>query len=428
MNKKSNRLYKESLKILVGGVNSPVRSFNYVNINPIFIKQGQGPFLFDEDNNCYIDMISSYGALLFGHTHPKIISYVNEALMKGTSFGSTTEMEIKLGNYIKKFISSIEKIRFVNSGTEATQTAIRLARGFTKKKKIIKFVGCYHGHVDSLLVKAGSGLLSNQTEADSEGINESTIKDTISCEFNDIDTVNKIFKDNSKDIAAVIVEPVAANMNLVLPKGNFLQDLRKCCTQHDSLLIFDEVITGFRSNQKSAQSYFGIRPDITCLGKIIGGGLPVGAIGGSKEIMNKLSPVGKVYQAGTLSGNLLSVSAGYAALELIDQLNPYRKLEDITLLFCKEMQRIAKKNKISLNIESFGSMIGLRFNEKKLIENLNDINKGNKKLFKHFFKGMLREGIYFPPSPYEICFFSSAHTELELEKIISSSDKIFKTM
>merc|ERR1712039_165731 len=298
-----------------------------------------GPFLFDEDNNCYIDMVSSYGALLFGHTHPRIISYVNDSLMKGTSFGSTTEMEINLRNYIKKFISSIEKIRFVNSGTEATQTAIRLARGFTKKKKIIKFIGCYHGHVDSLLVKAGSGVL-NSTEADSDGINSNTIEDTITCDFNDTKSLLKIFEKHGKDIAAVILEPVAANMNLVIPEMEFIDDINKYCKKYESLLIFDEVITGFRLKEKSAQEYFGIRPDITCLGKIIGGGLPVGAIGGKSEIMDYLSPIGKVYQAGTLSGNLLSMSAGYAAMQLIEQINPFERLEKLSDFFCTEMKKI----------------------------------------------------------------------------------------
>ena len=424
MYKKSNLLHKESLKTLVGGVNSPVRSFSHVEINPIFIKQGQGPFLFDEDNNCYIDMISSYGALLFGHTHPKIISYIHESLMKGTSFGSTTEMEIKLGNYIKKFITSIEKIRFVNSGTEATQTAIRLARGFTKKSKIIKFIGCYHGHVDSLLVKAGSSVLNNP-KADSDGINVKSIQDTIVCDFNDSKSMLDIFEKYGDEIAAVIVEPVAANMNLVKPQNEFLQDIRNYCDKYDSLLIFDEVITGFRCSAKSAQNFFNIIPDITCLGKIIGGGLPVGAIGGKAEIMNCLSPLGKVYQAGTLSGNLLSVSAGYATLELINQVNPYEKLEEASSFFCSEMKKISKKHNVDLNIEHFGSMIGIRFTKEKKINNLYDINKHDKKVFKKFFISMLKEGIYFPPSPYEICFLSYAHTEIEIEKILKAAYKTF---
>lgn len=428
MYKKSNLLHKESLNTLVGGVNSPVRSFGYVDINPIFIKQGQGPFLFDEDSNCYIDMISSYGALLFGHTHPKIVSYIHENLMKGTSFGSTTEMEIKLGNYIKYFIKSIEKIRFVNSGTEATQTAIRLARGYTKKKKIIKFIGCYHGHVDSLLVKAGSGVISNNPEADSDGVNKSIIEDTIVCDFNDSKLLEKIFEKNGSDIAGIIIEPVAANMNLVLPKKEFLHNTKRLCEKYGSLLIFDEVITGFRTKGKSAQSFFDIMADITCLGKIIGGGLPVGAIGGKSEIMDNLSPLGKVYQAGTLSGNLLSVSAGYATLELINKINPYDRLEKLSSFFCEEMRLIAKKHNKPLNIEHFGSMIGIRFNSKNNIQNLSDINRHDTNMFKKFFINMLKNGVYFPPSPYEICFLSNAHTEVEIEKILKVANKTFKIL
>ena len=427
MNKKSNNLYQEALKVLVGGVNSPVRAFRSVDINPIFIKQGQGPFLFDVDNNCYIDIVCSYGALLFGHTHPKIISYINENIMKGTSFGSTTEIEISLAKYIIKFIPSIEKVRFVNSGTEATQTSIRIARGFTKKNKIIKFIGCYHGHVDSLLVKSGSGLL-DQVESDSAGIGTNAIKDTITCQYNDVEAVKKIFESYSDDIAAIIVEPVAANMNLVLPKNDFLNILRDYCDRFGSLLIFDEVITGFRSPKMSAQNYFGIKPDLTCLGKIMGGGLPIGAIGGESNIMNSLSPVGTVYQAGTLSGNMASVSSGYATLELIDQIKPHNRLQELSDMLCFEMKALSKNYKIDLNIENFGSMIGIRFNAKKEILNIEDINMHDKKKFNKFFLGMLREGIYMAPSPYEISFLSSSHTELEVEKILTASKKVFSRL
>jgi len=420
---RSTDLFHQAQQIIPGGVNSPVRAFKGVGGDPLFFKQGKGAYLTDVDNNEYIDYVGSWGPLILGHCHPSVISAVNTVLNSGMSFGAPTELEVQLAAKIIGLVPSIEKIRMVNSGTEATMTAIRLARGFTNKNKFIKFNGCYHGHSDSLLVKAGSGLLTLGIPS-TPGIPASITEHTLTADFNDLDQVAKLFDKYPKDIAAIILEPVAGNMGFVLPKPEFLKGLRELCDRYESILIFDEVMTGFRVDLAGAQGLYNIKPDITTLGKVIGGGMPVGALGGSAEIMSYLAPEGPVYQAGTLSGNPLAMAAGLATLEEIEKPGFFSQLAKTTTALTHALQDVAESFKIPLFTASLGGMFGFCFTEKKEVHDYNDIAASDEVLFKKFYHGMLDNGVYFAPSMYEAGFVSIAHGEQEIKKTQAAAEKV----
>lgn len=419
-------IYKKAKEIIPGGVNSPVRAFKSVKKEfPIFIKKGKGSKIYDEDNNEYIDYICSWGPLILGHNNERVLNGVKEAIELGSTFGLPTKREMELANIICSCYSSMDMIRLTTSGTEATMTAVRLARAYTKRNKILKFNGCYHGHSDSLLVSSGSGLLTDGYQ-DSNGITEGVLKDTITAEFGDIIQVKKILK--NKDIACVIIEPVPANMGLIIPKKEFLEELRKICTETSTLLIFDEVISGFRLSLGGAQEIYNINPDMTTLGKIIGGGYPVGAVGGRKEIMELLAPVGRVYHAGTLSGNPIAVRAGYETImTLVERKNTlYKELEEKVNILVDEIEKIAKKYKISICINKIGSLFTIFFTEKEKVEILQDSIDTNDKNYEIYFSSMIESGIIVPPSKYEAHFMSTAHTKSDFEKTIKAIDKAFK--
>ncbi|MCW8450718.1 glutamate-1-semialdehyde 2,1-aminomutase [Legionella quinlivanii] len=410
----SQQLFNEAQAIIPGGVNSPVRAFRGVGGEPIFFKQGKGAYLIDADNRHYIDYVGSWGPLILGHCHPKIIEAVSFALHNGMSFGAPTELEIRLAEKIIQLMPRIEKIRMVNSGTEATMTAIRLARGFTGKNKIIKFNGCYHGHSDSLLVKAGSGLLTLGIPS-TPGIPASITEHTLTVDFNDLASTAQLFEAYADDIAAVILEPVAGNMGFVLPRPEFLEGLRELCDHYNSLLIFDEVMTGFRVALGGAQAVFSIDPDITTLGKVIGGGMPVGAVGGKASIMSHLAPEGKVYQAGTLSGNPLAMAAGLATLNEIEKPDFFENLGQTTKNLVQALAEVAESLKIPFCSASLGGMFGFCFSEASQVFGYEDIAASDEALFKRFYHGMLNKGIYFAPSLYEAGFVSSAHQKEEIQ-------------
>jgi len=424
LRKISQKLFNKSIKYFPGGVNSPVRAFKSVGSNPIFIKKAKGSKIFDVDGNKYIDYVCSFGPLILGHSHPAILEAIRKVASKGTSFGACTEYEIQLASMVKKAMPSIEMIRFVNSGTEATMSAIRLARAYTGKNKIIKFDGCYHGHPDSLLVKAGSGAATVGIST-SKGVTRNLIKDTISLPYNNIEELKKAFAKYRNEIAAIIVEPIAGNMGVIPPVKGFLESLRKITAKNNSLLIFDEVITGFRVSYGGAQKLFGIKPDLTCLGKIIGGGLPVGAYGGKKEIMEMVSPSGEVYQAGTLSGNPVVMSAGIKTLEILSKPDFYSQLEKKSKTLCDRIENEAKKNKIPISLARVGSMFSIFFRKEKP-KNYNEACQCNMKTFSKFFNYLLDEGIFSPPSQFEAWFVSQAHTEGDIEMTIKKMEKVFK--
>ncbi|MCD6489670.1 MAG: glutamate-1-semialdehyde 2,1-aminomutase [Thermodesulfobacterium sp.] len=420
---RSKFFYEKALKSIPGGVNSPVRACKAVKADPIFFERGEGAYLIDIDGNRYIDYVCSWGPLILGHTHPEVIASVYFASKRGTSFGAPTWQEVELAELIKNCFPSIEKIRLVNSGTEATMSAIRLARAYTKRKKIIKFEGCYHGHVDSLLVKAGSGLATFGIPA-SPGIPEELIVHTLNLPFNDFKAVEEAFKGYGKEIACVIVEPIAGNMGVVLPKWGFLEFLRDITTQYGALLIFDEVITGFRIGLSGAQGKFGITPDLTCLGKIIGGGLPVGAYGGKSEIMDLVAPEGPVYQAGTLSGNPIAVSAGLATLKELMKPGTYEKLEAMAQKLEEGIKEILKKLRLFYRVNRAGSMFTLFFTEKEVVDFQTAMSSDTQK-FAIFWQKMLDKGVYLPPSQFEAWFVSLAHGEKEIEETI---EKIYESL
>ena len=426
MNKinKSIELYKEAKLHMPGGVNSPVRAFKNINGNPIFFKKAKGPYLIDADNNKYIDYIGSWGPMILGHSNPKIIKAVSRQLELGTSYGAPTSIESDTAKLIKKCFPSIQKIRMVNSGTEATMSAIRLARGYTNKTKIIKFDGCYHGHVDSLLIKAGSGV-STFGLPDSPGIPNELAKKTLSCEFNNKDSFLKIFNKVKNDLAAVIVEPIAGNMGFVPGDKSFLKLLRKKTSENNSLLIFDEVMTGFRVSLGGAQELYGIKPDLTTLGKVIGGGLPVGAFGGKKKVMDCLAPNGPVYQAGTLSGNPLAMAAGSTLIKLLVDKNPYKDLERKAKNLLEGMKEIFDRYDIPFSTNQIGGMFGFFFSE-ELPSNLVDVENTNDKQFKKFLNKCIDNGIYFAPSKFEAGFISTKHTKTEISNTIKIVEKILK--
>lgn len=426
MNKieKSIALFNQAKKLMPGGVNSPVRAFKNINGNPIFFEKGQGAYLFDADGNKYIDYIGSWGPMIMGHSHPDIVNAIKKQAELGTSYGAPTSLESNVAELIIKNVPSIEKIRMVNSGTEATMSSIRLARGFTNRDKIIKFDGCYHGHVDSLLIKAGSGVLTFGLP-DSPGIPEDLAKHTITCPYNDVEAFIDIFNSIKDDLAAVIVEPIAGNMGFVPGTREFLQTLRSCTESNNSLLIFDEVMSGFRVSLGGAQEIYNIKPDITALGKVIGGGLPVGAFGGKKEIMDFLAPEGPVYQAGTLSGNPLAMAAGSTLLKLLIDNNPYKKLEEKAKLMLEGMNEIMSSAGIPFSKNQIGGMFGFFFSE-KLPLNINDVSRTNDEAFSIFINACIKNGIYFAPSKYEAGFISSMHSNIEIDETLDVVGNIVK--
>tara|TARA_Y100000739_G_scaffold117458_1_gene100911 strand:+ start:330 stop:1619 length:1290 start_codon:yes stop_codon:yes gene_type:complete len=426
MNKinKSIELFKEAKLHMPGGVNSPVRAFKNIDGNPIFFKKAKGAYIFDADNNKYIDYIGSWGPMIMGHSNPEIKKAISKQLDLGTSYGAPTQIESTTAKLIKECIPSIEKIRMVNSGTEATMSAIRLARGFTKRNKLIKFDGCYHGHVDSLLIKAGSGVTTFGLP-DSPGIPKELAKQTLSCEFNNKEEFLKVFNKVKQDLAAVIIEPIAGNMGFVKADKSFLQLIRKKTSENKSLLIFDEVMTGFRVSLGGAQEIYKIKPDLTALGKVIGGGLPVGAFGGSRKIMDFLAPSGPVYQAGTLSGNPLAMAAGSRLIQLLIKNNPYKNLELKAQNLLNEMQKLFSEFGIPLSVDQKGGMFGFFFSD-DLPKNLNDVVKTNDKHFKNFLNECIKRGVYFAPSKFEAGFISTKHTKTEINTTINIVKEILK--
>ena len=417
--KNSKKLFLQANKYIPGGVNSPVRAFSSVNSSPFFIKKAKGQYLFDEDGNKYIDFIGSWGAQILGHSDNRILKVLNKTMKDGITYGAPCQNEVLIAKKVCQIYKSIEKIRMVNSGTEATMSAIRLARGYTGKDKIIKFNGCYHGHGDSFLIKAGSGASTFGTP-DSLGVTKANARNTISIEYNNIDAVNNAIKGGN--VASIIIEPIAGNMNFIRARKSFLQYLRKVCTKNNIVLIFDEVMTGFRVSKAGAQHIYNVMPDLTTLGKVLGGGLPVGAFGGKREIMNYIAPLGGVYQAGTLSGNPLAMAAGLKTLEIISEKNYFRDLSKKTQYFVSRFNDICSKHKLDMSADSEGGMFGIYLTKSKL-KNLNDIDKSPKHIFLDFFNYMLDHGVFFAPSMYEAGFISSSHLKKDLDYTI----KIFES-
>ena len=412
--KNSKKLFLQANKYIPGGVNSPVRAFSSVNSSPSFVKRAKGQYLFDEDGNKYIDFIGSWGAQILGHSDDRILKVLNKTMKDGITYGAPCQNEVLIAKKVCQIYKSIEKIRMVNSGTEATMSAIRLARGYTGKDKIIKFNGCYHGHGDSFLIKAGSGASTFGTP-DSLGVTKANARNTISIEYNNIDAVNNAIKGGN--IASIIIEPIAGNMNFIRARKSFLQYLRKVCTKNNIVLIFDEVMTGFRVSKAGAQHIYNVMPDLTTLGKVLGGGLPVGAFGGKREIMNHIAPLGSVYQAGTLSGNPLAMAAGLKTLEIISEKNYFRDLSKKTQYFVSRFNDICSKYKLDMSADSEGGMFGIYLTKSKL-ESLKDIDKSPKHIFLDFFNYMLDHGIFFAPSMYEAGFISSSHLKRDLDYTI----------
>ncbi len=410
----SSTLYKDAVKYLPGGVDSPVRAFRSVGGTPIFMTKGKGSHLFDEDQNEYIDYCMSWGPLILGHADQDIVNTIQETSASGTSFGTPHRYEVQLAKMVIKAFPSIERVRFVNSGTEATMSAIRLARGYTGRNKIIKFDGCYHGHADFLLVAAGSGMATFGTP-DSAGVTKANAQDTLVLPFNDLNELEKCLKKECEDIAAIIMEPVPCNNGLVLPNDDYLKGVRELCDRHDVLLIFDEVINGFRLSKGGAQEYYKVKPDLTTLGKIIGGGLPVGAYGGPGEIMDKVSPDGPVYQAGTLSGNPLAMAAGIATLKKLADGRVYSELKNLAKLLYSELEPTLKKYKGKVLFSQLESIFTFSFTDIEKITSVNEVQKCNMELFASFHGQMLSRGIYLAPSGYEVGFLSAAHTENDIE-------------
>ncbi len=422
---KSEQLFEQAQKIIPGGVNSPVRAFNSVGGTPCFIKRAQGAYIYDADDNAYIDYVGSWGPMILGHNHPAILEAVITTAKNGLSFGAPTEVEITMAEKVRELVPSMESLRMVSSGTEATMSAIRLARGYTGRDKILKFEGCYHGHADALLVKAGSGALTLGVP-NSPGIPEDFAKHTLTVSYNNIDEVKEIFSKYADEIACIIVEPVAGNMNCIPPVEGFLEGLRDVCDQYSSVLIFDEVMTGFRVALGGAQAHYNIEPDLTTLGKVIGGGMPVGAFGGKQEIMDYIAPVGPVYQAGTLSGNPIAMAAGLASLTELAQGNKHQQLSSATEKLAMGLKAAAERNGISLSVNYVGAMFGFFFTEdKNPITTYEQATQCDGEMFKRFFHLMLDEGVYLAPSSYETGFLSTSHTDDIIEKTLVAADKCF---
>lgn len=423
--KKSIKFFNEAKNYIAGGVNSPVRSFEGVGGNPIYFDYGDGPYLYDVDGKKYIDYVGSWGPMILGHSNKIVIDAIKKNLNKGLSFGAPTEIETKLAKKICKLIPSIDLVRMVSSGTEATMSAIRLVRGYTNRDKIVKFTGCYHGHSDSLLIKAGSGALTLGVPS-SPGVPKNLAEHTITLEYNNINSVKSLFAKIGEQIACIIVEPVAGNMGCILPKAGFLEGLRKICNENGTILIFDEVMTGFRVALGGAQEHYNITPDITTLGKVIGGGMPLAAFGGKSKIMQHIAPTGAIYQAGTLSGNPISISAGIAMLDTIEKdKNFYEKLTKNNEYLTQGIIDAAKKNNIPMVANTLGGMFGFFFSNEKEVVNFSQVANSDINMFKKFHKLMLAEGIYFAPSAYESGFLSIAHSKKELDKTIDAANKTF---
>ena len=420
---RSNKLFGKAKTIIPGGVNSPVRAFRSVGMNPLFIKRARGQYIWDVDGNKFIDYIGSWGPMILGHAHPSIVRAVTRAAKNGTSFGAPTELEIKIAELMSRMMPSIEMVRMVNSGTEATMSAIRLARAFTGREKIIKFEGCYHGHADGLLVKAGSGATTFGVP-DSPGVPKSYAKNTITLPFNDIPALKSVIKNEWRSIACIILEPVVGNIGCVLPQPGFLKTLRKLTKAHGIVLIFDEVMTGFRVAFGGAQEYYGIKPDMTCLGKVIGGGLPVGAYGGKKEIMSMVSPEGPVYQAGTLSGNPLAMTAGIETLKILSNKKIYGKLEKTGVLLERGLAKAARRAGITTRFYRAGTMFCTYFTDTNVVD-YKTAKAADAAKFSRFFAAMLKRGVYIAPSQFEAGFISLAHSAMDIEKTVRAAYESF---
>jgi glutamate-1-semialdehyde 2,1-aminomutase len=422
----SHDLFQEAQEYIPGGVNSPVRAFKSVNMEPRFIKFARGSYIYDEDSNQYIDYVGSWGPMIIGHAHPQIVESVGQAIVRGTSFGAPTRLEVELAKKIVEVVPSIEKVRMVSSGTEATMSAIRLARGYTGREKIIKFEGCYHGHSDSLLSKAGSGVTTLGLP-DSPGVTKGSAGDTINLPYNDLGAVEDTVREAADQIACIILEPIAGNMGVIPPKPGFLEGLRGITNEHRIVLIFDEVISGFRASLGGAQELFGVTPDLTCLGKIIGGGFPVGAFGGKSEIMDHIAPVGSVYQAGTLSGNPIAMTAGLTTLNILSDPAVYSELDRKGRILSEGFEQNARE----LGVEAFFTRIGslsCMFFTSDQVTDYQSAKTSDTEMYAKYFKAMLEQGIYLAPSQFEACFVSTAHSDRDLEKTIEANRKALQTV
>jgi len=424
---KSEQLFADAQTVIPGGVNSPVRAFKGVGGTPIFFEKGEGAYLIDADGQRYIDYVGSWGPMILGHANPAVIEAVKTQLNQGLGYGAPTAIETQMAKKVCELVPSIEKVRMVSSGTEATMSAIRLARGFTARDKIVKFEGCYHGHADSLLVKAGSGALTLGVP-NSPGVPASVAEHTITLSYNKPDEVRELFAEIGDQVAAIIVEPVAGNMNCIPPIPGFLETLRECCDQHKSVLIFDEVMTGFRTALGGAQSVYNVKPDLTTLGKVIGGGLPVGAFGGRSDIMDYIAPTGPVYQAGTLSGNPLAMAAGLAMLENISKPDFYKDLTQRTTNLIEGLKAAANEAGIPMAFNQVGAMFGFFFTDEASISTYEQVMNCDQERFKNFYHGMLEQGVYLAPSAFETGFVSSAHTETEIARTLEAAKIVFQTL
>jgi len=420
-------LFQKAQRFIPGGVNSPVRAFQSVGGDPVFVERAEGSHIYGSDGNSYIDYVGSWGPMICGHAHPDVVRAVQQAASAGLSYGAPTRLETRMAERLCDLVPSVEQVRMVNSGTEATMSAIRLARGFTGRDKLLKFEGCYHGHSDGLLVKAGSGALTLGVPS-SPGVPEAVVAETLTAPYNDLDAARSILKEHGDDIACVIVEPVAGNMNCVPPSAGFLEGLRDLCDRHGTLLIFDEVMTGFRVALGGAQALYGVRPDLTTLGKVIGGGLPVGAFGGRRDVMQHLAPAGPVYQAGTLSGNPVAMAAGLATLELVSVPGFYEALAARTRQLVQGLAEASAQYDIALATNAVGGMFGLFFTGDAVVRSYQEVMLCDIKKFTSFFQGMLKRGVYFAPSAYEAGFVSSAHTERDIEETVMAAEETFATM
>ncbi|WP_027858334.1 glutamate-1-semialdehyde 2,1-aminomutase [Marinobacterium jannaschii] len=424
---RSETLFQQAQQSIPGGVNSPVRAFKGVGGTPIFFERGKGAYIYDADGKSYVDYVGSWGPMILGHCAPAVVDAVKSSLDNGLGFGAPTEIEIEMANKVCEIMPSIELVRMVNSGTEATMSAIRLARGYTGRDKIVKFEGCYHGHSDSLLVKAGSGMLT-LGEPSSPGVPAALAEHTITLNFNDIDNVRQTFAEVGDQIACIIIEPVAGNMNCIPPVPGFLEGLREVCDEHGTVLIFDEVMTGFRVALGSAQSVYNVKPDLTTLGKVIGGGLPVGAFGGKREIMEHIAPLGPVYQAGTLSGNPLAMAAGLTMLNAISEPGFYEQLSAKVEFLTEGLQAVAMAHGIPFTTSRVGGMFGLFFTEQEQVTSFAEATRCDTERFGRFFHGMLQQGIYLAPSAYEASFMSAAHSQADIEATIAAADQVFSEL
>ncbi|MFK5949424.1 MAG: glutamate-1-semialdehyde 2,1-aminomutase [Methylococcales bacterium] len=423
----ANNLFSEAKKVIPGGVNSPVRSFSGVGGTPVYIDHAKGAYVFDSENKQYIDYVGSWGPMILGHAHPEVIDSVKKTAEKGLSFGAPTELETAMATKVCELVPAMDMVRMVSSGTEATMSALRLARGYTGRDKIVKFEGCYHGHSDSLLVKAGSGALTLGVPS-SPGVPKAVAADTITLTYNDSEEVEKTFAEIGDEIACIIVEPVAGNMNCIPPVEGFLETLRQVCDEHACVLIFDEVMTGFRVGLHGAQGVYQVTPDLTTLGKVIGGGMPVGAFGGKQKIMEFLAPLGPVYQAGTLSGNPVAMAAGLKTLELISVAGFHDKLSKTTEKLVLGLKHRAKQAGISMASNQVGAMFGVFFTQEENISQFSQVMQCDQVLFKLFFHGMLEQGVYLAPSAFEAGFVSAAHTDKDIEKTLDAASIVFKSL